>query len=381
MRDFSIRNILFQVHLWTGLVLGIVFVALGLSGSVLVYHDEIEAMFAPVPRANTHGPALPLEWLISSARKASDAPRSASATVTLPEEQGDPAIVRFQQGRTNGPPSAGMIGQVYIDPVSGQVLGTRKGSMAPIMRFAHDLHGQLFLGREGRQLVGWMGVLMLLLGFSGIVLWWPGNSKWKYAFIVRRDATGLRFHRELHGATGIWFWIVFVVVSFTGVAIVFPQTIGAMSGGTSATTVDLRNGPKVTAIEGARRIGADQAMKIAKAAVPHGEVASLSIPARLDQAIRVSLRGAGMNHPITSTVFVDPWAGKVVAVRDPKSGSETFMAWQRPLHEGQFGPLWRFLVFLSGFLPLLFVITGVVMWVTKRANHRRLVEKVGGTGA
>lgn len=39
-----------------------------------------------------------------------------------------------------------------------------------------------------------------------------------------------------------------------------------------------------------------------------------------------------------------------------------------PLHGGEaLGPIWRFLVFLVGFLPLLFVITGVSMWFKKRA--------------
>jgi len=33
------RAVLFQIHLWTGLTLGIVLAVLGLSGSVLVYHD------------------------------------------------------------------------------------------------------------------------------------------------------------------------------------------------------------------------------------------------------------------------------------------------------------------------------------------------------
>ena len=53
-------------------------------------------------------------------------------------------------------------------------------------------------------------------------------------------------------------------------------------------------------------------------------------------------------------------------MRDP---SESFMAWQRPVHQGLLGPVWRFLVFLSGFLPAIFVFTGVVMWLKKRQNR------------
>jgi uncharacterized iron-regulated membrane protein len=56
----------------------------------------------------------------------------------------------------------------------------------------------------------------------------------------------------------------------------------------------------------------------------------------------------------------------VLQVRDP---SESFMAWQRPLHQGSVGPIWRFLVFLSGLVPLLFVVTGTIMWLKKRKRH------------
>ena len=63
------------------------------------------------------------------------------------------------------------------------------------------------MGRDGRTFVGWLGVAMLVLGLTGLVLWWPKRGQWKYAFFVRRTATGLRFHRELHAATGIWIFV------------------------------------------------------------------------------------------------------------------------------------------------------------------------------
>ncbi len=65
-------------------------------------------------------------------------------------------------------------------------------------------------------------------------------------------------------------------------------------------------------------------------------------------------------------MLVDPYRGKVLAVRDP---SQSFMAWQRPVHVGNLGPVWKFLVFLSGLVPLLFVITGITMWLKKRRRH------------
>ena len=67
-------------------------------------------------------------------------------------------------------------------------------------------------------------------------------------------------------------------------------------------------------------------------------------------------------------MLLDPYSGKVLMVRDT---SERFLAWMRPVHDGgELGPLWRFLVFLSGLVPALFVTTGIIMWWKKR--QRRL---------
>jgi uncharacterized iron-regulated membrane protein len=248
--------------------------------------------------------------------------------------------------------------QIFIDPVSGEVLGTRKALLPPILTFAHQLHGNFFLGREGRSwAVGPLGVAMLILGVTGLVLWWPRRGQWKYAFFVRRTATGLRFHRELHAATGIWIFIVFMAVSFSGVVLAWPQTTGANPPG-----FDPRALPKVEPSD-AKRLGPTEAVIAATAAVPGLQPRSVTIPARPDAPISVNYLS---NGAVAATVLVDPYRGTVLAVRDP---SQRFQSWMRPVHQGSLGPVWRFLVFLSGLVPALFVTTGLIMWWKKRQRH------------
>jgi uncharacterized iron-regulated membrane protein len=375
----SVRRFLFQVHMWIGLVLGILFVALGLSGSVLVYHDELDRMMAPTPRATAQGAALPLDTLVAKA-KTSFGDARGNLLVTLAQEAGDPAVVRMlapPRGAGEGKGKGGnrspqAAGSIYLDPVSGAVLGTRKSTMSPLVQFAHDLHGGLMMGRDGRPLVGWLGVGMVILGLTGLVLWWPKPHQWKYAFRIRRTATGLRFHLELHSAFGIWGFIVFIIVSFTGVAIAFPETIHAAFPGAAPPAFNLRTGPEIEPLEGAKRSGASEAAVLATKAKPGTDVVSVMIPSRPQQAISVALAPHGSEATILTMAYVDPYRAQVVALRDPAtlSAADSFMAAQRPLHEGEgFGPIWRFLVFLSGFLPLLFVVTGVIMWLKKRRAH------------
>jgi uncharacterized iron-regulated membrane protein len=49
--------------------------------------------------------------------------------------------------------------------------------------------------------------------------------------------------------------------------------------------------------------------------------------------------------------------------------------WLRVMHYGQgLGEVWRALAFFSGFLPLLFAITGVSMWWLKRTQRRAVPD-------
>jgi uncharacterized iron-regulated membrane protein len=382
MTFHAVRRTLFTIHMWVGLILGILLAALGLSGSMLVYDEAIANFVSPPPHATTAGQPLPLSMIAGIARDAAQAQGldHPQLQISVPDAPGEaisvraggispmgnmPGMQREGGQRREGAGAAGGPGggarglQIFIDPVSGEVLGTRKALLPPILTFAHQLHGNFLMGRDGRVwAVGPMGIAMVLLGLTGIVLWWPKRGQWKYAFMVRRTAKGLRFHRELHAAVGIWIFFIFMAVSFSGVVIVWPQTFGMTQPGTNPRTV-----PTVEPVEG-RRLGATEAIIAARTAVPDLTPRSVTLPARPDQAIGVSYLAHGA---VNATVFVDPYRGTVVSVRDP---SQRFMAWMRPVHDGStLGPIWRFLVFLSGLVPALFVVTGMIMWAKKRKRR------------
>jgi uncharacterized iron-regulated membrane protein len=365
MNSHAVRRTLFTVHMWVGLILGLLLAALGLSGSLLVYDDRVAEFLAPSPRAQTAGDPLPLSMVQDIAARAADAKGAqGQMQIVLPGEPGGAISVRMA-GLSNmgnmagasraggGAPRANPI-QIFIDPVSGAVLGTRKALLPPILTFAHQLHGNFLMGRDARPwVVGPLGVAMCLLGLSGLVLWWPRRGQWKYAFFVRRTATGLRFHRELHAVTGIWIFVVFMAVSFSGVVIAWPQAFGSAAP---------RSQPTVEPQDGAR-LHATEAVAAAQKALPAGILRSVTIPARPDQPITV---GFLSNGAINAQVLVNPYDGGILQVRDP---SRTWVAWQRPVHQGGLNPVWKFLVFLSGLVPSLFVVTGMTMWAKKRRRR------------
>jgi uncharacterized iron-regulated membrane protein len=389
--NFSWRRFLGFLHLWTGIIFCIPFVLIGISGSVLMIGHELPNRFVPNSASGTYKSAAE----IIAAAKAVAPPDRAAVNYDVPAKPGDLAYVRFaappRQGQQQaGPQRPGAGTRVSVDPVTLEAkIDQSQGQAGPgqsargfdFMRLMHDMHGRLLInGGTGRQFVGWLGVFMCGLGLTGIIMWWPRPGQWGNAFKFRLKGNALRANRETHGAFGIWSLIVFMIVSFSGVYIVFPQPINSVVNASPAIR-DLRNQKPfpVQPIEGTAPADADAVADLAREAVPGGVVRAISLPANPELPYRVTLSREGdMNGKPRALVIVDPWQSKVMEVRDPDAYRtiDKFLAFQRQLHAGNgVGWWWWIPVFISGFLPALFVGTGIAMYLIKRRNKRRVAAQ------
>jgi uncharacterized iron-regulated membrane protein len=264
--------------------------------------------------------------------------------------------------------------RTLIDPVSLKLAVWNRPASPDMIAIIRRLHGDLLMGRAGRFYVGWLGVAMLALGISGLVLWWPRQRRWRAAFMIKRGARGFRLYRDLHGAVGIWTFLLFMNMAFTGIYLVFPQTVRAgitrlLPGGRAVHPV------AVIADRAAARIDADRAAAVALAALPNARLLSITFPIRPGQPYRVSLAHADDDRGAPEAVAtVDAASAALIGLTDPARypPAQFIVAWQVPLHFGKgLGWGWRVLVCFSGVLPALFAFTGISMWLLKRRARRR----------
>ena len=93
----TVRYWLLQLHLWTGLILMLPLVMMGITGAVLVYAHDLEHLFGQgEPPAVTAG-----EWrageIIEAAKAANAEPGRIPIAVRWPMEVGEPAAVRLSR--------------------------------------------------------------------------------------------------------------------------------------------------------------------------------------------------------------------------------------------------------------------------------------------
>jgi uncharacterized iron-regulated membrane protein len=368
------KRVLQTVHLWLGLLLAIPIIIIGLSGSGLLLQREILAF--SVPRATAEGEHAPLVEIITAATKA--APENATArSVVPPPYAGFPTTVNFD---TNGRPPRH---QVHIDPVSLEVLrlSTSVVNRGPILDFLIQSHAFLMLPAWiGFPIVGWMAVVMTFMAVSGIILWWPRKGMWSRAFWVRKGARGLRFHVEFHHVVGFWGSVILFVMGVSGIYLVFPETFresveAVMPTGNSFNPQDREY------VGGPAPLHADGAVAAALAAVPGTRPISVQLPPTPDMPFVVHLETTEFRPKLPPIlVALNARSGEVNFVDDPRNYSigDKFLNLQHTLHFGiGLGWLWKVLVFVSGILPLALAITGLMIYVKRRAAKRPLADAEG----
>src|SRR5262245_5992924 len=129
----------------------------------------------------------------------------------------------------------------------------------------------------------------------------------------------------------------------------------------------------IASIPNPNALTADDAAKLALAAVPGARLLSVQLPPGGEGVFMVTLLPYYSSEGAPSiSAFVGPGA-EVSAVVDPRQHTlgTRILEWSKSLHFGLgFGIVWKVLAFFSGFLPLLFAITGLRMWQLRRAQRR-----------
>lgn len=366
------RSAWLQVHLWLGLTLGLAGALLGISGSLLVYDDAIDRWLHPARHAiSGAAAALPMSVYAQRAEHAAGAGARATG-VRLPDLVPG-AVVVFVRAAGN---SSGFQ-RVYLDPPSGRVLDIASGT--DFLGWLHSFHGSLSL-RDfyGREIVGAVGIAMLVSVLTGLYLWWP-RGRWRNAiFAFRRN---FPLHRNLHYTFGIWGLVLLALLSFTGIVIAFPEasrTVVAMFG-------EVSRSPRAVQASGqpGRRLDADAIVRIAQDSMPTATPIGLGYPQGPTGAYRVSLRESGDTTSRSGTaVYVDPVTGSILhrTERATRTAGDGFLLWQRLLHEGAWlGDVGAAVTFVGGLLPPLLMVSGLLMWL--RGRRRRGVPAGAATSA
>jgi len=210
-----IRKAIFQIHLWTGIGVGLYILVISVTGSILVYSSDLYRWATPPPLAIVPaGSPLSDDQLKDAARRAYP-----GYHVTR--------IVRFNSAKVATEVSLAGEGRAkrrLFDPYTGQDLRDSVPFRIRLVSGLVDLHYNLLSGATGRILNGVGAVLSLALAMTGLVIWWPGITKWRRSLTLHRRVGWKRVNWDLHSAVGWWSFGFVLLFGVTGVYLSFTTT-------------------------------------------------------------------------------------------------------------------------------------------------------------
>src|SRR4029453_8914326 len=131
-----LRRALFQIHLWTGVGVGLYMLMISTTGSAVVFRRELSKALNPVTMVTPSGPRLTLEQLTEAAKKAF--PRLEVQRVVVPKNPNQAVEVWLTRGRG--------VRERLFDPYTGKDLGDTVSSEHPAVKWLVDLHDDLLGG-------------------------------------------------------------------------------------------------------------------------------------------------------------------------------------------------------------------------------------------
>lgn len=210
-----LRKAVFQIHLWTGLAIGLYIVVLSATGSMLVYRNELARAFStPRPKLDPSASTLATEELRAAAQRLY--PDHEVTRVTERFSGRDPTIEIWVE-------KDGVKQERLFNPYTGENLGERMTRGERLVLWMVSLHDDLLFDREGRFWNGIGSAVLTLLAFTGAFIWWPGISRWRRSLSVKWEATGPRFSCDLHSAFGFWFFAFVAVWGVSGIYLSIPD--------------------------------------------------------------------------------------------------------------------------------------------------------------
>jgi uncharacterized iron-regulated membrane protein len=359
-----LRRALFQVHLWVGLVFGLYVLVISVTGAALVFRINLQRAWHPgLFTPSAVGPMIQPEAVLDRLQQAYptfrisgvDAPTTARPTYL--------AYV------TSGPRFV----TVLIDPVTGDILGELP-ERSPV-RTLQDLHFDLLAGRTGRTVNGVGAVALLLMCATGLMIWWPGTSRWRRGFTIDWRRSWPRLTWDFHSVVGIGTAGILVIWAVTGLYFVFPSSFRTVVQRGSPITAR-RPPSSAAATDTVSRPTWHGLIDRARERSPQGYVARVVLPANEKAAFLVQFAAVSPT-PVgadLSSVYLDQFTGEKLA--DASSGRRTFgdlvIAWVGPLHVGSFGGVGvKAVWFVLGLSPALLFVTGSAMWWTRVLRKRR----------
>jgi uncharacterized iron-regulated membrane protein len=385
LKNIGLKLLNSQIHLWLGLISGLLVFFICISGAIYTFSGEIfSAVHKNYLYLNKAGQqTIPLDdlWKIAGDTLGSEHPISYVNTFSDSLRSWE-----FKAYSYNGD-AVGYFSWceydyiVYINPYTGEVLKILDHKLE-FFQLVKMFHWSFWLNTKyGQPIVGWTVVVFVICLITGLILWWPFKRKnRKNAFAVSRTKKWNLLNYDLHNFLGFYSSFVSFILAFTGMVwafkwfMTFVYIIGNMGTGQ----------PENIAVASADSLH-NMHEKIyevvyQKSIVRYPNAYSIMISpygTEKTSTIRTYIK---LTKPVYYKAYLeefDKYSGKLIHSKgfDDLNGGEKIIYMNYDIHVGAIlGFPGKIIVFLAAIIAASLPLTGFFIWWNKRKQKKKLIS-------
>jgi uncharacterized iron-regulated membrane protein len=414
-----LRQIIFWLHLATGVVAGLVIGVMSVTGVLLAFERQIvtsaERDVRTVQPPASGGSRLDLDVLVTKARAA--VPEGRLSGVVLQADPTATIVVNFGRERT-----------VFVNPYTGAVLGEGAKTLRDFFHMVTDWHR--WLGTEGdsraigRAITGACNTAFVVMVVTGFYLWWPRRwtrQAWQAVMVPNLTLRGKPRDWNWHNTAGFWSASLLICITLTGLVMSYqwandllytltgsppPPRPAGSSEGRSGAVDNRRNGgrPRMAGSppdggagrqsrsEGraaaerqgrtgeagftSQRASLEALCAAAAQQAPHWRSMTVRLPQPGTTQLTVALEEAKALHPYPRSILTLNAVTAAVVQWEPYASynlGRTIRSWVRPVHTGEVGGVvGQMVAALASAGGVVLVWTGLALaWRRFRARQAR----------
>lgn len=358
------------LHLWVGLVCSIVLFVICLTGTIFVFHNEMDrALNAKVYKINRYGLTLQsVEALKASIEKQS---QGKVMNITIPHSQDvswifavKPKDKALAKKSRHGIP-------YYVNPYSGEIVQKGPTRAARFFTSIENIHRWFFIGKGVAKYVTGFAVLgFIILLITGAVIWIPKKIKFlKDNLTIKWSANWKRKNYDMHRVWGIYCVPIIFVCAVTGLCWSFGwwrSGVSKVIGAPVFKTKTLK-AHHVTA-SSSHSVHYYAFVLRTKEAYDGNSTVQMSLPKDSSTALICTASHNGWFDGGIDRFEFNPYTGEVLssALYKDMGFGEKIAYMTRAIHVGEeFGIFSKFLYFLCALLATTLPITGIFIYVNK----------------
>jgi uncharacterized iron-regulated membrane protein len=380
----KVKSVAAWLHLWTGLVTGIVVVIVSVTGCIQVFDEELFDLFHhDLVKVQRNGPQRPVSELMTIAQKTLGKKKPITSikvgeegesyifSATKPVKPEEAGLTYFSQFKYND--------DVFVNPYTGKVLAVID-SRYEFFNLMEQLHRQLLLVRPiGSMVVGSCVLLFLLMMITGFMIWLPKNLKQlKQSISIKWNAKWKRVNYDMHSSLGFWVLPIAMIIAITGLTWAFKwweNGIYNLLGSKGRPSIE-RKAPVITTAD-----TTGKKLDIAFSSLQqelNGNFTgiNLSLPKKKEKVVMAVVypKYKTDNWYNISYYYLDLRTGKIFdrVLQSQKSLALKWRNSNKQIHTGRlFGWPTQILAFLASLICATLPITGFLIWWGKRKKSNK----------